>query len=279
MKRLVLLPLFATFLMIMGVNAQNNSYNMVLEMTNGTRINTGPNDVQNISFTDGELTISGTSIEEIKNDIKAIKERLEELALTISNNSTSLGYKAEDFIGYWNMSVAGNSHSFIFLPNGKAIRDGSVTGEWTYNEKSNVLATNIEMWSFNITAMFGNNWTATTANTDRAVKATKGDNNNYIDGYVRMLVWQQENGTTFRISDGFYNYYSNLSDVISYYGISNIIIDAENGNASFEVEYEEQFNKYLTAKRKDSYEIQGMYNDQPTLIINSGTPYYGTWRR
>lgn len=283
MKKQFFLPLFATFLMIMGVNAQNNSYNMVLEMANGTKINTGPNDVQNISFTDGQLTISGTSIEEIKNDIKAIKERLEELSLTISNiNSTSSGYKAEDFIGYWNMSVGGNSHGFIFLPNGKAWKAvNQWSGEWTYNDKTNVLATSIEMWAFNITAVFGTHWTSTTVNTNKAVSATKATDDDFIGQYIRMLVWKREDGTTSRISDGFYDYY--LNSEYYYCGMLNLIFDVENGNASFEVEYEYELTHYTTIeniryKKKDSYEIKGMYTDQPTLIINSGTPYYGTWR-
>lgn len=283
MNKKFLLPLFATFMMVLGVSAQNNSYNMVLEMTNGTKITTGPNDVQNISFTDGQLTISGTSIEELKNDIKAIKEKLEELTTAISNNnSTSLGYKAEDFVGYWNMSVAGNSHPFVFLPNGKAWKVyNQWSGEWTYNEKTNVLATSIEMWSFDITAVFGNHWTGTTINTGKAVSATKGDDASLIEEYLKMLIWKQEDGTTSKISNGFYDYY--LNSEYYYSGILNLILDVENGNASFEVEYEYELTHYTTIenkryKKKDSYEIKGMYRDQPTLIINSGTLYYGTWR-
>ena len=87
--------------------------------------------------------------------------------------------------------------------------------------------------------------------------------------------------TTSKISNGFYDYY--LNSEYYYSGILNLILDVENGNASFEVEYEYELTHYTTIenkryKKKDSYEIKGMYRDQPTLIINSGTPYYGTWR-
>jgi chromosome segregation ATPase len=45
--------------------AQSNSYNMVIEMANGTKINIGPNDVKNIYFNDGELVVSGENLEKL----------------------------------------------------------------------------------------------------------------------------------------------------------------------------------------------------------------------
>lgn len=77
MKKQLLLSLIAAFLMVLGVNAQNNSYNMVIEMTDGTKINIGPNDIKSISFTDGQLTVSGESIDDIKKEIAALKEKID----------------------------------------------------------------------------------------------------------------------------------------------------------------------------------------------------------
>ena len=77
MKR-ILLSLIVAFTALLGISAQN-TYNMVIEMTNGTKINIGPNDVQNIYFTDGELTVSGESIDDLKKDIEDIKSKIAEL--------------------------------------------------------------------------------------------------------------------------------------------------------------------------------------------------------
>ena len=78
MKKQLFLSLIAAFLMVLGVNAQNNSYNMVIEMTDGTKINIGPNDIKNMSFTDGQLTVSGESIDDIKKEIAALKQKIDE---------------------------------------------------------------------------------------------------------------------------------------------------------------------------------------------------------
>ncbi len=39
----------------MAMQAQENTYNMVIEMTNGTKITDGPNDISSLTFNNGEL--------------------------------------------------------------------------------------------------------------------------------------------------------------------------------------------------------------------------------
>ena len=79
MKKHLLLSLIAAFMVVLGASAQGNSYNMVIEMANGTKINIGPNDIKNISFIDGNLTVSGESIDDIKRDITDIKNAMANL--------------------------------------------------------------------------------------------------------------------------------------------------------------------------------------------------------
>lgn len=79
MKKHLLLSLIAAFMVVLGASAQGNSYNMVIEMANGTKINIGPNDIKNISFIDGNLTVSGESIDDIKKDISDIKNAMANL--------------------------------------------------------------------------------------------------------------------------------------------------------------------------------------------------------
>ena len=76
MKRL-LLSLIAALITILGISAQN-TYNMVIEMNDGTKINIGPNDIKNMTFTDGQLTLSGESIDDIKKEIADMKQKLDE---------------------------------------------------------------------------------------------------------------------------------------------------------------------------------------------------------
>lgn len=90
MKRQILMSLIAAFMVVMGAKAQGNSYNMVIEMTNGTKINIGPNDVKNITFTDGQLTVSGESIDQIKKDISALSEKITANYSNMSNMINTL---------------------------------------------------------------------------------------------------------------------------------------------------------------------------------------------
>ncbi|MBQ8486573.1 MAG: hypothetical protein IJ533_02860 [Prevotella sp.] len=76
MKKQLLLSLVAAFMMALGISAQNNSYSMVIEMTDGTKVTIGPNDIKNMTFTDGQLTVSGESIDGIKKDIAELKEKI-----------------------------------------------------------------------------------------------------------------------------------------------------------------------------------------------------------
>ena len=62
MKKNILIALFALLAVALNSNAQNNTYNMIIEMANGTKITIGPNDVKNISFNNGELVMTGEDI-------------------------------------------------------------------------------------------------------------------------------------------------------------------------------------------------------------------------
>ena len=73
MKKFYFLSLIAAFITVLGASAQSNSYNMVIEMTDGTKINIGPNDVKNITFAEGKLAVGGESIDDIKKQIATLQ--------------------------------------------------------------------------------------------------------------------------------------------------------------------------------------------------------------
>ena len=69
MKRFFLLSLVATFVSLMSVSAQDNTYSMIIKLANGTTLTIGPNEVDSISFNDGEITVSGSTINELVAEI------------------------------------------------------------------------------------------------------------------------------------------------------------------------------------------------------------------
>ena len=65
MKRFFLLSLVAAFVSLMSVSAQDNTYSMIIKLANGTTLTIGPNEVDSISFNDGEITVSGSTISDL----------------------------------------------------------------------------------------------------------------------------------------------------------------------------------------------------------------------
>lgn len=77
MKRITLLTLFVA-LMSFATQAQENTYNMVIEMTDGTIITVCPDDISTLTFNNGELTVTGLELGELIETL-ATKEDLEHL--------------------------------------------------------------------------------------------------------------------------------------------------------------------------------------------------------
>lgn len=79
MKKNILIALFALLAVALNSNAQNNTYNMIIEMANGTKITIGPNDVKNISFNNGELVMAGEDINSLVEQQSKTDERISSL--------------------------------------------------------------------------------------------------------------------------------------------------------------------------------------------------------
>lgn len=93
MKKNLLMALVALMAFALSGNAQNNTYNMVIEMANGTKITIGPNDVKNISFNDGELVMTGEDINTLverqtktEARVRAIEAQGDEIAMQVAEN-------------------------------------------------------------------------------------------------------------------------------------------------------------------------------------------------
>ena len=80
MKRLAL---WAIGLILIATNAlsQNNTYNMVITMSNGTTISIGPNEVKDITFNDGEIQVTGQTLEQVVGQIGTNRIRIDSLSV------------------------------------------------------------------------------------------------------------------------------------------------------------------------------------------------------
>ncbi len=73
MKKQFLLSLVAAFVLALSANAQGNTYNMKVKMADGTEITIGPNDIDNISFNEGEVVVSGTRLQEVLEKLASVR--------------------------------------------------------------------------------------------------------------------------------------------------------------------------------------------------------------
>lgn len=89
--------LIATFFMAVSAIAQTNTYNMVLTLTDGTVITIGPNDLKQLDFRKGDVTVSGTNITDLMNQMKdlqaslvAVQNEVAAAVAQIKNNKAEL---------------------------------------------------------------------------------------------------------------------------------------------------------------------------------------------
>lgn len=82
--------LIATFLMAVSAIAQTNTYNMVLTLTDGTVITIGPNDLKQLDFQEGDVTVSGTNITDLMNQMKALQASIVAVQTDVANTQKSV---------------------------------------------------------------------------------------------------------------------------------------------------------------------------------------------
>ena len=77
MKKFLLASAFALLATPAMFAQSGNTYSMQIELRDGTKITLGPNDLKNISFSDGAIKIEGNTIEELKAAIAAQGKELD----------------------------------------------------------------------------------------------------------------------------------------------------------------------------------------------------------
>jgi len=83
MKKFILASAFALLATpALFAQSDNNTYNMQIELKNGTKITLGPNDLKNITFNEGAIQIEGNTIDELN---AAINAKANELKAEMAN--------------------------------------------------------------------------------------------------------------------------------------------------------------------------------------------------
>lgn len=82
MKKILFLLFAAIMANVSGVGAQEENYNMIIKMADGTTVFVNPHDVDSISFNNGEVSVSGSNIDQLVQTIKEYQERF----ITLENN-------------------------------------------------------------------------------------------------------------------------------------------------------------------------------------------------
>ena len=91
MKKRFFLSLIAAIVLTFSASAQNsNTYSMVLTLANGTTVTIGPNELQNISFNNGEVNFSGQSIESLVESVNANKANIEKHSVQIERQDSKI---------------------------------------------------------------------------------------------------------------------------------------------------------------------------------------------
>ena len=79
MKKYILASVITAFVATFTAQAQENTYNMVIKMANGTTITIGPNEIENIVFNDGAVTVSGKRIDDFVSSLDLLEKKTETL--------------------------------------------------------------------------------------------------------------------------------------------------------------------------------------------------------
>lgn len=129
-----------------NIQAQENTYNMVIEMTNGTKISIGPNDVKNVTFNDGQLTVTGEDLQSWLINIAASVEANDTKISTLQKEV----YSWQSYIDSWTTSMEGMQANMVNANNQiVALNTSTVSNSTSINN----LKTLIEQLSARVTAL------------------------------------------------------------------------------------------------------------------------------
>lgn len=153
MKKNFLLAIAVMLMTAVSSFAQNEQkeYNMVITLNNGTTVTLGHNDIKDITFNDGEISISGDVVSTIDN-LKGFTEYLDAKSEKLREEMTEYAEETDNRIN--NMAAAVDKNFAIYKDALNAIVDATDEKFATVNEQFGIVDDNFK----NVTAAYDGNF-------------------------------------------------------------------------------------------------------------------------
>ena len=87
-----LLTVFTLLLSVLTIQAQNDSYKMTIELSNGTKMSLNTNEVKEVAIADGKIVVSGDDLIQTINNIEDKVNELEALIYTYHGSNAEREY-------------------------------------------------------------------------------------------------------------------------------------------------------------------------------------------
>ena len=102
-KKYLFLSLIAAMVMALGAKAQEDTYNMIIKMADGTTVFINPHDVDSISFNNGAVSISGSNVDRLVQIIQESRDRIKTLEADMADcwdRTAMLEAYMKDYMNY-----------------------------------------------------------------------------------------------------------------------------------------------------------------------------------
>lgn len=207
----------------------------------------------------------------------------------VESPEDNLPEASKSFIGYWRNSQSNlvSSCDFVFFPNGICRRYSSFRenfiddGYWTFNESTNILATTVGEWQWEVTLSNSEAWAGVSLGSG-ASQTFSRDNIRYVLACIRNTEWECDTlTTTFYNLDGSLGIasdeHSGFSALSGYYGtklesLSEIsIVNSTITMACKIVAYrrDRTGNTYKLNSTSETITIKNYYRSNAILIFGS----------
>lgn len=185
---------------------------------------------------------------------------------------------ANAFVGYWLYSGSSSKYNdFLFLSNGqcRTTRDEVNTGYWTYNKDTQILATTLMGWQFQVTLSNNEAWTGISVSSTSGYSFKRASDDEALDILLCSSVWEDENGEIITTNSN-----SVLStDLENTDGCLSVGLSSD-GTGSYEfyhVYYDFKNRRKTSTTSKGTIVVKNLYGgpDKTKMIFTGG--YEGTW--
>lgn len=152
---------------------------------------------------------------------------------------------ANNFVGAWESSTG--SQTFVFFNDGYAKLNGKYFGKWTYNKDTNILATTVNNFQFQITLTSNDEWAAIgiSSNKTYSFKRITGANLAYaiLNGATVVDLDNKDGEYKCSINDRAFSF----DVIVGFPGMKYVKFNEDGGEYSY-IGYNEYYNSFCRGK-------------------------------